>query len=165
MRIGQALGLRHSDIQTWTNTIRIVPRSDNINNSRTKRVEPYGIHVPTELMALYRDYVVSELDELTSDYVFVNLWQGEIGQPMKYETVIALFRRLSKKTNIRVRPHMLRHTHATELIRSEWDMAYVQKRLGHAHIQTTMDIYAHLGDKDLKKAYQEFQEGRDAAWK
>jgi len=165
MRIGQALGLRHSDIQTWTNTIRIVPRSDNTNNSRTKRVEPYEIHVPTELMALYRDYVVNELDEVTSDYVFVNLWRGEIGQPMKYETVIALFRRLSKKTGIRVRPHMLRHTHATELIRSEWDMAYVQKRLGHAHIQTTMDIYAHLGDKDLKKAYQEFQEGRDAAWK
>ncbi|MGT2397883.1 tyrosine-type recombinase/integrase [Staphylococcus aureus] len=33
---------------------------------------------------------------------------------------------------------ILRHTHATELIRSEWDAAYVQKRLGHAHVQTTL---------------------------
>lgn len=52
---------------------------------------------------------------------------------------------------------MLRHTHATELIRNGWECAYVQKRLGHAHVQTTLDIYAHLKNKDLKKAFDEYQ--------
>ena len=46
-----------------------------------------------------------------------------------------------------------RHTHATELLRSGWDAAYVQKRLGHAYIQTTTSIYAHLSGEDMGKAY------------
>jgi len=161
MRIGQALGLKHEDIRTWANTIRVVPRDDNSNGARAKQVDPYTIDVSSELMALYRDYLVDELDEVESEYVFVNLWQGEIGQPLKYETVIALFRRLSKKIGFYVYPHLLRHTHATELIRSGWDAAYVQKRLGHAHIQTTMNLYTHLDEGDLKQAYQDFLKHRE----
>jgi integrase/recombinase XerD len=159
MRIGQALGLKHQDIQTWANAIQIVPREDNPNASRAKRIEPYTVHVSIELMALYRDYLIDELDEIKNDYVFVNLWSGQIGQPMRYSTVAALFRRLSKKTGVRVHPHMLRHTHATELIRSGMSVAYVQKRLGHAQIQTTME-YTHPTDTDLKKAYQDYEESR-----
>lgn len=159
MRIGQALGLKHQDIQTWANAIRVVPREGNPNASRAKHIEPYTVHVSTELMALYRDYLTDELDEINSDYVFVNLWSGQIGQPTQYSSVAALFRRLSKKTGIQAHPHVLRHTHATELIRGGMDVAYVQKRLGHAQIQTTMK-YTHLTDSDLKEAYQEYVEGR-----
>jgi site-specific recombinase XerD len=159
MRIGQALGLKHQDIQTWANAIRIVPREGNPNASRAKHIEPYTVHVSTELMALYRDYLIDELDEINSDYVFVNLWSGQIGQPMQYSSIAALFRRLTKKTGIQVHPHVLRHTHATELIRGGMDVAYVQKRLGHAQIQTTMR-YTHLTDSDLKEAYREYAESR-----
>jgi len=49
--------------------------------------------------------------------------------------------------------NQLLHTHATELLRGGLNMAYVQKRLGHAQIQTTMKTYAHLKDKDLKAGY------------
>jgi integrase/recombinase XerD len=51
---------------------------------------------------------------------------------------------------------MFLHTHATELLRSGWDAAYVQKRLGHAHIQTTISIYAHLPAEDMGKAYARY---------
>ena len=54
---------------------------------------------------------------------------------------------------------MLRHTHATELIRAGWDVSYVQKRLGHAQVQSTM-IYVHLDDEDMGKKWQHFQEKR-----
>nr|WP_273542780.1 tyrosine-type recombinase/integrase [Aeromonas caviae] len=43
-------------------------------------------------------------------------------------------------------PHIFRHTHATEL-RSGWDASYVQKRLGHKDIQTTINTYAHLNER------------------
>jgi len=33
-------------------------------------------------------------------------------------------------------------------------MAHVQKRLGHASIQTTVDTYVHLTEGDLKEEYQ-----------
>ena len=143
MRIGQALGLRHEDIQSMDNLIRNEPRDDNANGARAKSQHPFIIHVTKEVMGLYTRYVCDEFMEILgdhlSDYVFVNLWEGRKGQPMTYSTVMAFFTRLAQKTGIKIHPHMLRHTHATQLLREGMDMAYVQKRLGHAHIQTTLD--------------------------
>lgn len=156
MRIGQALGLRHSDIHSWDNTIVVVPRSHNANQARAKTRQTYPVHVSTDLMSLYTRYLLEEFGETASDYVFVNLWEGAIGQPLRYESVVALFRRLSKHTGLAVHPHLLRHTHATELFRSGWDPAYVQNRLGHAQVQTTINTYLHLSEEDLKQAYQAY---------
>lgn len=54
MRIGQALGLRHSDIKSWDNEILVVPRDDNANGARAKRAggEPLRIDVGPSLMRL-----------------------------------------------------------------------------------------------------------------
>jgi len=158
--VGQALGLRHADIHSWDNLIEIVPRNENVNGARAKTQQSYVLHVPEHLMALYTDYLVYEFEDIESDYVFVNLWDGAIGQPMKYATVADLFSRLSKKTGLAVHSHLLRHTHATELVRAGWDSALVRKRLGHAHIQTTTQKYIHLNDDDMKRAYQIYRETR-----
>ncbi len=98
MRIGQVLGLRHEDIVSWDNEIRLVPRTDNANWARAKTHEPYIVHVAPRLMQLYSDYLVHEYGDLDSDYVFVNLWGGRVGEPMTYSNVVDLFRRLSKST-------------------------------------------------------------------
>lgn len=156
MRIGQALGLRHEDIQSWDNLIRIVPRQSNANGARAKTFCTYNIDVSKELMSLYTEYLLKEFDEIDSDYVFVNLWDGVIGRPLRYQAVADLFCRLTKKTGIDVHPHMFRHTHATELIRSGWDAAHVQKRLGHQQVQTVLNTYTHLTDEDMKKAHQDY---------
>jgi integrase/recombinase XerD len=160
MRVGQALGLRHEDIHSWDNVIRIVPREDNVNGVRAKVQEPYSIPVSASLMTLYTDYLLHEFSDIESDYVFVNLWDGVIGRPMTYGAVIDLFRRLSITSGVRAHPHLLRHTHATELIRSGMDAAYVQKRLGHASVQTTINTYVHLTDDDLKQAYHMYNRAR-----
>jgi integrase/recombinase XerD len=160
MRIGQALGLRHADIHSWDNVVHIIPRTDNVNGARSKTYDANVIHVPADLMALYSDYLVYEFEDTESDYVFVNLWDGQYGHPMTYAAVADLFRRLIRKTGVEVHPHMLRHTHATELKRAGWDTALIQKRLGHKHIQTTEMEYIHLEDKDMKLAYQAYCETR-----
>ncbi|WP_009633821.1 tyrosine-type recombinase/integrase [Synechocystis sp. PCC 7509] len=161
MRIGQALGLRHEDIRSWDNEIQIVPRDDNANSARAKTRETYTIHVSKQLMSLYSEYITLEYPEdIDSDYLFINIWEGKIGYPLNYSTIQALFRRLSRDVGIEASPHMFRHTHATELIRSGMEMSYVQKRLGHASIQTTIDTYTHLTLNDLKEAYQSYLEER-----
>jgi integrase len=160
MRIGQVLGLRHEDIRSWDNVIRVVPREQNANGARAKTQEPYSIPVPADLMALYTDYLIQEFNDTESDYVFVNLWDGAIGQPLSYDAVIDLFRRMSKASGVHAHPHLLRHTHATELIRNGMNAAYVQKRLGHASVQTTINTYVHLTDDDLKEAYQVYHQTR-----
>lgn len=154
MRIGQALGLRHEDIGSREKIIRVVPRDDNANGVRAKTREPHTIHVSVSLMRLYADYLIDEVQGVRSDYIFINLWHEPIGQPLSPSSVADIFRRLEKKTGLHVTPHMLRHTHATELIRSGWEAAHVQKRLGHASVQTTINTYTHLTDEDLRQAFE-----------
>lgn len=153
-RIGQALGLRHADIETFNNAIKLYPRDNNANHARPKSKDENILHVSPDLMQLYCDYYLKEVGEIDSDYVFINLWEGEIGKPISYSSVMTLFQRLSKKLGVLITPHMLRHTHATELIKAGWSMAYVQQRLGHRSIQTTINTYTHLSDEDLKEKYQ-----------
>lgn len=159
MRIGQALGLRHADIRSYDGVIEIVPRL-NSNGALAKARSPYSVHVSKEAMELYADYLMQEYVDAEHDYVFANGWGGRVGMPMTYTTVADLFRRLSRKTGLHATPHMFRHTHATELLRAGWDAAYVQKRLGHAQIQTTVNTYAHLNDEDMRAAFARYQKER-----
>lgn len=152
MRIGQALGLRHTDIQSFDNTVNLIPRTNNQNEARSKSRHVNAIPVSQALMKLYTEYVLAELEIIDSDYVFVCLKGKKRGQPLRYTAVQDLFLRLSKATGQKVTPHMLRHTHATDLVKQGWDMALVQKRLGHVSIQTTINTYTHLSTEDLKNA-------------
>ena len=55
------------------------------------------------------------------------------------------FRKLVKETEFEgLRLHDLRHTHASLLLLDAEAMLVVSKRLGHAKIQTTVDMYGHL---------------------
>ena len=53
--------------------------------------------------------------------------------------------------------HVLRHTYATRAIESEMQPKVLQKLLGHASIQTTMDWYVHVTDESMLKAVQQFE--------
>lgn len=86
--------------------------------------------------------------DLDSDYVFVNLWGGRRGQAMTYASVDALFARLRRGTGVRVTPHMLRHTHATELLRFGVQVDIVARRLTHAGT-ASLHVYEHLDQADL----------------
>lgn len=66
-------------------------------------------------MTLYSNYLIEEYPlDVDSDYVFVNIWSGQVGSPMTYSAITSLFRQLEKKTGIDARPHLFRHTHATD---------------------------------------------------
>jgi integrase/recombinase XerD len=157
MRIGQVLGLKHEDLGIEDGSIHIVPRSDNPNGARAKTRNEYAIPVLPEVMQLYTEYLIEDLGALEADslpdFVFVNLWEGDVGRPMTYEAVMSLVKRLCKRTGIRFTPHMLRHTRATLWIRGkQMSLEEVSSLLGHASIQTTHDTYVHLTAEDLRAA-------------
>ena len=52
--------------------------------------------------------------------------------------------------------HGLRHTHASLLIDNGVSPKYVQKRLGHADVTTTLNLYVHTNNKTSQKVAEVF---------
>ncbi|MFG1711148.1 site-specific integrase [Nonomuraea sp. M3C6] len=150
LRIGEALGLRHEDIDARRGVITIRRRL-NVNRARAKT---WSREVPADaaLIRLYSDYLHEEYGDLDCDYVFVNLWGQPRGRPMSYPSVDRLTRRLQARTGIEFTPHLFRHSYATGLLRRGVAVETVQHLLGHASISTTIDTYSHLGIEDARRA-------------
>lgn len=151
IRVGEALGLRHEDVDARLHCIHIRPRH-NANGARVKGQRSRVVDVSSGLMRLYADYMHEEYGDLDSDYVFVNLWRGPTGRPLRRWAVDDLFARLARRTGIAAHAHMFRHTHATELLRSGVAIEVASKRLGHADVAVTSRTYSHLLPEDLRAA-------------
>lgn len=149
LRIGQALGLRHEDLRPWARELELVPRVDNVNGARGKGSRGTVPMLP-EIVQLYLLYMEHEYGLLDSDYVFVNLWGGEIGAPMKYSAVDKLVARTERRVGFSFTPHDLRHTFVTMLRREQVPLEVVSKLVTHRSITTTADTYSHLNAEDLR---------------
>lgn len=168
LRIGEVLGIWLQDIEFHRNGVWVRCRRDLDNQASAKSMregEERFVDLSPSLMALLDHLVL--MHTFDTDHLFVVLKKtardkrGRItyGRPLNRHAVKAMFRHYSCKNQLPLHAHMLRHTHATELIRSDWDVSYVQKRLGHAQVQSTM-IYVHLDDEDMGKKWHHFQEKR-----
>lgn len=157
MRIGEALGLRHADIDLSERVIWIVPRHDNQNGARAKSKKTRGIPVLDYIINMYEDYMTSvEYEpafETGSEYVFCNVQRGTIGKALSQSYAENLKIYLQKRAKIQFSWHQFRHTHASEAIADGYGLLEVADRLGHASPQTTLDFYKHLFSSEVRKLH------------
>jgi integrase len=152
MRAGQALGLRHADFVSRDREVHIVPRAGNANGARAKLRSAAVIPVSTPLVRLYSEYMHTEYGDIDSDYVFVNVFGGIIGAAMTYPAVHKLIGRIAARTGISFTAHMLRHSHATDMVRQGVPVEVVARLLTHHSPATTSQIYVHLDAADIREA-------------
>lgn len=157
MRIGEALGLRHADIDLSERVIWIVPRHDNQNGARAKSKKTRGIPVLDYIINMYEDYMTSVEYEPAFDtgteYVFCNVQRGTIGKALSQSYAENLKIYLQKRAKIQFSWHQFRHTHASEAIADGYGLLEVADRLGHASPQTTLDFYKHLFSSEVRKLH------------
>lgn len=146
LRLGEAIGLYRADISIWDKKLEISPRENLENQARVKRYASGTVEMPEYVLTLYLDYLSTEFDDFDSEFVFVNLFGKNRGKPMKHITVQKLFERLSKKTGIKVHPHMCRHGHATELSENGFTPLEIKFRLRHRNLKS-IEPYLHLQQK------------------
>jgi integrase len=151
LRVGAVLGLRHSDIDLRKRELHVVPRTGNLNDARTKRSAPLTLPLHKDVGRLYVRYLDEEYGDWDSDYVFINLWNGELGRPLEYQTVRSLITRTSSATGIPFTAHVLRHTFATLLRRHGAEMEAVSELLGHSSVAITRSTYVHTTVEDLRR--------------
>lgn len=94
------------------------------------------------------------------DLVFINWRTGEPAKNSSYDT--HLYKLCDEAGIKRFCMHALRHTYATRAIESGMPPKVLQKLLGHASIQTTMDRYVHVADDSLNRAVQQFEARQSA---
>ncbi|MEV2273580.1 tyrosine-type recombinase/integrase [Nonomuraea africana] len=165
MRLGEALGMRISDLvmgRGGTPYVEVVPREDNPNQARVKMMRARRVYVGTDLERLYADYLThlacraAELGlPVTAEHpLFVNLDRPPFLAALSEGTVRDKVSTLKRKGvgPAAWTPHWFRHTHATALLLGGTPDWVVSRRLGHAHVQTTLDLYGWVSEDEALRA-------------
>lgn len=154
MRVGQALGLRHEDVVAWERRIAIRAREGAHRRARSKGGAEGGVPVAPELMRLWSDYMHEEYRDLDCDFVFVNLWGGEIGRPLTYSSVERIVERTQRRVGFHFTAHQLRHTYATLAWRDGVGLEVIGALLTHRSPSSAL-IYTHPTAEDLREVLAE----------
>lgn len=154
MRRGELCGLQWSDIDFDDKIIKIQRSSlylpergiyeDTTKNYSSDRV----IKIADEAINLLKEYKMHQNSDrvkagdrwIETGRVFTR-WDGE---PIHPDSITGWFSKFIKKNSLpNISIHSLRHTNATLLIASGVDLRTLSKRLGHAQLSTTGNIYTH----------------------
>lgn len=155
-RKGEVMGLKWDAVDWKTNQLHLVENRTycegfGITSGTLKTGESRIVTVSQEVMTLLKKWRVeqttlfSDLGVTPSGYILTN----DDGQPMHPDRPTSWLSGFSKRHGLpHIHPHQFRHTMASLLIADNVDILTVSKRLGHAKVSTTLDIYSHA----LKKS-------------
>ena len=165
-RIGEILGVDYSrDIDYENHMVGVYFRDDNENDARAKNAEYRKAKISNETFE-FLQYYLSEYRELLQyqSYLFINISGRTAGQPLRVDSVYDMLKRMEKKTEIKITPHMLRRYFANMRRKAGWRLELIQKALGHKHLETTIK-YLDIVDDELIAASQEFYEKHTALYR
>lgn len=168
MRKGELLALTWNDIDFSNNTISInktVSRNENghtiVQTTKTKK-SMRVISMDSQTMAIIRQWQLKQRKALLAlGYNAINgnqiVFQGRNNKYLSKVTLNRIFRKIQTRNKLKVIPiHGLRHTHCSLLLAAGVPVNDVKDRLGHANIQTTLDIYAHVTKQQRKNTADKF---------
>ncbi|MGX6486652.1 tyrosine-type recombinase/integrase [Aerococcus sanguinicola] len=155
LRNSELIGLQWRDIDEIRRTLtvnRTVTRGNNrylIDVPKTKNSQRTISLDPTTFkqLMLWKKIQRQELLKLgynaggADQFIFTN----KENRHLNTQYCATLIQRIVKKHNLpHITPHGFRHTHCSLLFEAGLDVKSVQKRLGHADISTTLNIYTHV---------------------
>ena len=162
LRLSEVINLRWGSLDLRTGRVKVVEGKGNKDRI---------LWINNETLEKLRNWRQRQMEEV-GDMEFV--FTTSTGNQLKSRDVRSMIYRYAKKAGIqkevekkytdkegnkfnetykekKVKPHTLRHTFATDLLRETKNLRVVQKALGHSDISTTQ-IYTHIVDEELEMA-------------
>jgi integrase len=145
MRRGELLGLRWEDVDTDGQRLVVRKSLTMIDGAptlkTTKSSRPRTISLDDTTWQAITNRAEQRTRPADPDLVFTDA----AGAPIIPDAVTRAWRKLMTELPLpRLRLHDLRHTHATLLLAAGVPVKVVSERLGHASVQVTLDVYAHV---------------------
>jgi len=167
LRRGEVCGLRRSDVHLLVDSRRlgceierahlhVVRRDDNPNGawakSRRQRVVPLDFLV-VQAFDVYEFERMRVAGAADSDFVFVNLFRGRLGAPMRPDAIGELMAAASRRAglDVVVRPHQLRHAFGSNAVDAGAGIDVVADLMGHAGVASSQ-VYLHPDSSRLRAA-------------
>ena len=167
LRRGEVCGLRRSDVHLLVDSRRlgcevarahlhVVRRDDNPNEawakSRRQRVVPLDFLV-VQAFDTYEFERMRVADAADSDFVFVNLFRGKLGAPMRPDTIGELMAAASRRAGLdaAIRPHQLRHAFGSNAVDAGAGIDVVADLMGHSSVASSQ-VYLHPDSSRLRAA-------------
>jgi integrase len=155
VRMGEALGLKWSDIDLDAKTLRVSRQLQRMREGgglvfgEPKNASRRTVDLPQRAVEALRSHRKRQMEEQLragfnwQDYGLV--FASGKGTPLDAQNIVNRhFKPLLKRAGLSpIRWHDLRHTYATLLLSRGTHPTYVQKSLGHASVQLTLDRYSH----------------------
>ncbi|MGO4065558.1 site-specific integrase [Staphylococcus pseudintermedius] len=168
MRRGELLALQWQDIDFNKATLSINKTWSKVENGyiiqppKTKKsIREISIDSTTlDILKGWKRYQQEESFKYghntmnKSQYVFTNVSNNK---PLNIKFIFDTLKLLCERHDFkRIKVHGFRHTHCSLLFEAGLSVQEVQSRLGHSDIQTTMNIYAHVTEKQRDNVAEKF---------
>jgi len=138
MRVGELENIKISDINLYENSIKVFGKGSK------ERIVYFGSYA-REILDMYL-----KLREDNCPYLFINKNKTKLtSRGVRY-----ILDKLISKTSLdlKISPHMLRHSFATHMLNEGCDLLSVQELLGHESLKATQ-VYTHVTNDRLKDIY------------
>jgi len=143
LRVSELVNIKLKDINMEEKTIRVLGKGSK------ERIVMYNNHTSSALKNYLKDSFY-EFNKRNSGYLILN----KNGDKLSDRYVRNIINKLVRKAglNIKVSPHTIRHTFATDMLEEGADLVTVKELLGHESLNTT-SIYTHITNEQIKKVY------------
>ena len=143
VRVSELVNIKIKDINREEKIIKVLGKGNK------ERMVIYNNHTKKALDTYLKDGY-NYFNKKSSEYLILNKNGNKLSE--RYIREIINKKVSQASLDIKISPHTLRHTFATDILENGADLMTVKELLGHESLNTT-SIYTHITNEQIKKTY------------
>ena len=143
IRVSELVNIKIKDINRKEKLIKVLGKGNK------ERIVIYNNHTKKALDTYLKDGY-NYFNKKSSEYLILNKNGNKLSE--RYIREIINKKVSQASLDIKISPHTLRHTFATDILENGMDLMTVKELLGHESLNTT-SIYTHITNEQIKKTY------------